>query len=241
MNIFIIPSCIRANNSFISVEQRFKQTLVTLDSIRQVDKKAFIFFIDNSVLPLKNDELVQIKNKVDMFIDLHDDLEAQNINNLPNIHIVKGLGEVNMLYRSLEVLKGCFDFTKEKGRIFKMGGRCFFESSFDIERYEGYEGKYIFKTRKESWRGNGQYLIDTRMYSWCFSLVDEYMDILKKSMPFILQNIDTEHAHFLNIPQDKLVEFDKIYVGCIIALNGSYVSDQKMDCGLEAHSVIFGD
>lgn len=226
MNIFIVPSCIRANHSAVSVEERFEQTLNTFDSIRQVDHDAFIFFVDNSVSPLKEDELEQIYTKVDLFMDLHNDQTAQNINNLPNVHVAKGLGEGYMLYRSMEVLKNRFDFNKEKGRIFKMGGRCFFEPPFDIRRYDGYEGKYIFKTRKDSWRGEGQYLIDTRMYSWCFSLADEYMEILKdKNPPYILQNVDTEHAHFLNIPQEKLVEFDKLHVGCIVALTGIYVSD----------------
>lgn len=226
MNIYIVPSCIRAHHSAINVDERFKQTLTTFDSIREKDHNAFIFFVDNSVSPLTESELEQIYPKVDLFMDLHNDGMAQNINNLPNVHIAKGMGEGYMLYRSMEVLKQKFDFAKEKGRIFKMGGRCVFEPVFDIRRYEGYEGKYIFKTRKESWRGPGEYLIDTRMYSWCFSLIDEYMEILRdKNPPYILQNIDTEHAHFLNIPHDKLVEFDKLHVGCVVALTGIYVSD----------------
>lgn len=226
MNIFIVPSCIKSNRSSVSIEQRFNQTIETFKSIREKDPEAYIFFSDSSPSPLSEEQIATINSNVDFFMNLHSDGYAQELNNINNVHIAKNLGETYILYVSLQQLKTMFDFSKLHGRIFKMGGRCIFENEFDIKRYAEHEGKYTFKKRKESWRGVGQYLIDTRMYSWCFSLIDEYIDILKtKNPPYLVQNIDTEHAHFLTIPQDKLVEFDKIHVGCVVALTGEYISD----------------
>jgi len=226
MNIFIVPSCVRTNQGSVNVEDRFNQTLKTFDTIREKVPEAFIVFVDNSKTPFTPEEHEIISPKINMFLGLHEDESAQKINDYHNIHVAKGMGEGYMLFFAMNVLKNHFDFSNQTGRIFKIGGRCLLEEGFDINRYNDLEGKYTFKTRVPSWRGDGHFLLDTRMYSWSFSLVEEYLEILRNKNPqYILNGIDTEHAHFINIPRDKLVEFDKIHVGCIVALTGSYVSD----------------
>jgi hypothetical protein len=226
MNIFIIPSCIRTGHGAVIVEERFNQTIKTFDTIRQKVSDAFIVFVDNSKIPFTAEELELIKPKINSFLPLHDNENAQKINDIPNVHIAKGMGEGYMLYCAMESLKQYIDFSKVTGRMFKVGGRCVLEDEFDITRYDNLYGKYTFKTRKPSWRNDCESLLDTRMYSWCFTLIDEYQDIIANKNPnYILKNIDTEHAHYINIPKDKLVEFDKIHVGCIVALTGNYVSD----------------
>jgi hypothetical protein len=226
MNIFIVTSCIKTNHGSVNVEERFNQTLKTFDSIRAKVPDAFIFFVDNSKTPFTEEEMNIIKPKIDAFLPLHEDEIAQKINDIQSVHIAKGLGEGFMLYAAMASLKEVMDFSNKTGRLFKVTGRGVLEDDFDITRYDDLQGKYAFKTRVPSWRGGDHYLLDTRMYSWCFSLVDEYMDILShKNSSYILNDIDTEHAHFINIPKDKLVEFNKIHVGCIVALTGQYVSD----------------
>jgi hypothetical protein len=63
------------------------------------------------------------------------------------------------------------------------------------------------------------------MFSWCTSLVDEYEQILQNNFQLLNIGLDTEHCHFLNIPKDKLLEFDMMNVGMMVARNGDYMLD----------------
>lgn len=224
-NIFIVTSCIRTDQGSVNVQDRFNQTIKTFDSIRQKVPGAFIFFCDNSPIALEESDKQLIITKVDAYFDMTNDEMAQTINKM-NVHIAKGMGEGYMLYQSMQALKQHINFQTESGRVYKMGGRCVLEENFDITEHEKEIGKYVFKKRVPSWMGEGHFLLDTRLYSWCFSLVDEYSNLLSEVNPqTILNGIDTEHTHFINIPKDKLVEKDKLNVGCIVALTGEYVSD----------------
>jgi hypothetical protein len=68
------------------------------------------------------------------------------------------------------------------------------------------------------------HVFDTRLYSLCPSLLMEYMEILQKNFQ-MMDFVDTEHAHFANIPQDKLVEFDRVYCKGQIASTGEWRYD----------------
>jgi hypothetical protein len=232
MNVFIVPSCIKTEHGLVDVKTRFNETIKTFDSIRENMPDALIVFIDNSKTTFTETEHTTIRNKVNMFISLHNDLTAQQFNIIPSVRIAKSAGETYMLISALKILKNHIDFKKEKGRVFKIGGRCILEKSFDISHYEHLDGKYVFKTRVPSWLGQNFYYLDTRLYSWCFSLVDEYLDILENknlklilNEKLILNDIDTEHSHFINIEKEKLIEFNKIHVGCVIASTGNYISE----------------
>jgi len=99
---------------------------------------------------------------------------------------------------------------------------------FTIDDYKDTEGKYVFKKRTKSWMDesiqkeyNSPYILETLLYSWSLSLVDEYLDILDKNVEYMIKGamhrFDTEHAHFCNIPKDKLLEFDKMNAGGHVA------------------------
>ena len=58
-------------------------------------------------------------------------------------------------------------------------------------------------------------------------MTDEYFSILNKNMQLINQGLDTEHAHFINVPKEKLLEFDVLNVGCYVAgyTDSYYIKD----------------
>jgi hypothetical protein len=37
--------------------------------------------------------------------------------------------------------------------------------------------------------------------------------------------LDTEHSHLINVPSEKLLEYDMLNVGCVMAANGQYMHD----------------
>ncbi|NDB60596.1 class I SAM-dependent methyltransferase [bacterium] len=120
----------------------------------------------------------------------------------------------------------------QKGRMFKLGGRCELNSKFTLDDYKNTESKYVFKERVISWMDPGiqqqfgsTHILETRLYSWCLSLVDEYLGVLEKNFKLMNQGFDTEHSHFLNIPKDKLLEYEMLNVSCFVSGGNYYKED----------------
>jgi hypothetical protein len=227
-NIFIVTSCIQPNIGVVNFEDRYIQTLETFDSVRRRTEDSLIVFIDSSVHPLEQSKLDVIKSKVDVFLDMTTNPSAQEINR----HNLKSLGENFLLLNAIMYLKENFDFKNIEGRMFKLGGRVSLLDEFDLKDYDNTFGKYVFKKRVPSWMPpevqnsyGSTHILETRLYSWCFSLVDEYVEIIHKNFALFNKGLDTEHSHMINIPSDKLLEFDMMNTGCVMALNGQYMHD----------------
>jgi len=106
------------------------------------------------------------------------------------------------------------------------------QDSFDLKDYDNCYGKYVFKKRLNSWMPEeiqnsygSTHILETRLYSWCFSLIDEYIQVIHKNFELFNRGLDTEHSHLINIPPDKLLEYDMVNTGCVLALNGEYMLD----------------
>jgi len=97
------------------------------------------------------------------------------------------------------------------------------EPEFNLSDYDNLFGKYVFKKRIPTWMPQVTHgatdLLITRMLSFCPSLIDNYMEVTQKNFP-LFQFMDFEHAHFVNIPKEHLVEFDKIHCSGWLAGNG---------------------
>jgi len=227
-NIFIVSSCIQPNIGVVNFEDRYTQTIETFDSVRRQTKDSLIVFTDSSVHPLENWKLDVIKSKVDIFLDMSTNTSAQEINR----HGLKSFGENFLILNSIMHLKEKYDFKNMKGRMFKLGGRVGLLDEFDLKDYDNTFGKFIFKKRVQSWMPldvqnsyGSTHVLETRLYSWCFSLVDEYIDIIHKNFALFNKGLDTEHSHMINVPSSKLLEFDMMNTGCVTALTGQYMHD----------------
>lgn len=231
MPIFIVPSCIKSNIGKISVDDRYQQTLRTFETIRErVGNDAAIVFVDSSIGGLEENRKQEIVSKVNYFLDFSGDPTAQELNKQG----LKSFGESYLLGRGILFVKETFDLSlTPNARMFKLGGRCELLESFTMKDYHsGVDGKFVFKKRLESWmpkdmqnRLAATHILETRLYSWSFSLVDEYLHVLDSNVALIRQGLDTEHSHFKNIPKDKLVEFDKLHVRCFVAAGAYYIED----------------
>jgi len=227
-NIFIVTSCIQPNIGVVNFEDRYTQTIETFDSVRRRTEDSLIVFIDSSVHPLEQWKLDVIKSKVDIFLDMTTNEPAQEINR----HGLKSVGENFLLLNAIMHLQEKYDFKNMEGRMFKLGGRVNLLDEFDLKDYDNTFGKYVFKKRVPSWMPpevqnsyGSPHILETRLYSWCFSLVDEYKSIIQKNFALFNKGLDTEHSHMINVPSDKLLEFDMMNTGCVMALNGQYMHD----------------
>lgn len=219
MNVFIVPSCLKSIIGKINYEDRYEQTLKTFDSIRKQTKDSVIIFCDSSIGGIEGEHKSIIGSLVDYFLDFSNDTTAQQINERG----LKSIGESYLLGHGITHAKNSLDLN-QKGRMFKLGGRCELLEEFTIDDYKDADGKFVFKTRIASWRDEptkvnfgATHLLETRLYSWSLDMTDEYISILNKNFELLNQGLDTEHSHFVNIPKDKLLEFEVLNVGCWVA------------------------
>jgi hypothetical protein len=214
-NLFIITSALKPNSGVFTDEQRFAQTITTLKSVRSKVPEAIIVFSDVSVRPVSDLERETIAGLCNFYIDLSQQPDVKSLSETGQ----KSTAENALLFFTLHTLKQN-NLLKNVKRIFKFSARSELEDSFDIKKYDNLFGKYVFKKAISTWMTDGpQNLFITRLFSFCASLVDNYLLVIQKNIP-ITNQIDTEHAHWVNIPKEHLVEFDKIDCWGWLAGNG---------------------
>jgi len=205
-NLFIITSSLKPNSGSFSDEQRFSQTIATLKSVRSKVPEAIIVFADVSLREVSNLERETIVGLCNAYIDLSEQPDVRNL----SINNQKSTAENVLLFYTIQTLKQN-NLLKNVRRIFKFSARSELEDGFDITEYDNLFGKYVFKKAIPTWMYNGpENLFITRMFSFCTSLVDNYLSVIQKNV-LLTNQIDTEHAHWVNIPKEYLVEFDKTH------------------------------
>jgi hypothetical protein len=218
-NLFLVTSAIKPLDSvFFTDEQRMHQTIDTLISIRKKMPESIIILAEASFNPLSDGEKTTLQQFCNGYIDLSTQTDVRGFSGVK----LKSQAETALLFHSLMILKQQ-PFICGVKRIFKFSGRTILDDSFNLSEYEGLFGKYVFKKRIPTWMPRVVYdasdLLITRMYSFCPSLIDNYLEVLGKNLD-LLNHMDTEHAHFVNIPKKYLVEFDTIHCTGWLSGNG---------------------
>jgi hypothetical protein len=138
----------------------------------------------------------------------------------------KSEAEIIMMFNTLLQIKQSKSIHEIK-RIFKYSARTILEDDFDITEYDNMFGKYVFKKSISSWMSSERktnitdHLYITRMYSFCPSLLDNYLQTLQPILNNVIQHsIDTEHAHYLCLDKKYVIEFDRIKCAGIVAGSG---------------------
>ena len=220
-NLFIVTSALKPNFGVFNDSDRFAQTVASLKSIRKQIPEAIILFADISVRPVPDLEREAIGGLCNLYLDLKDEPNT----NYCAVNGLKSHGENCLLGSVLINLKNnpqISPIMKDVKRIFKFSARSELEDTFNIKEYDNLFGKFVFKKRIVSWSNPNTSLFITRMFSFCPSLIDTYLDTIRKNLNDLSNNLvpDTEHAHFRNIPEKYLVEFDKIHCWGWLAGNG---------------------
>lgn len=226
--LFIVTSALCPNIGIFSNEERFRQTLATLQSIRNKCSNAYILFADASVNKVPAIQMSVISKNVNYFMMMHEKYN-EDVLYFSNLGL-KSHAETSLLYHvmvRMRVDENLQSILPSISRIFKITGRLELDENFDISAYENLEGKYVFKKRMDSWMPKPRIvdnILDTRLYSICPSNLTEYTEILQKNFQ-MLDFVDTEHAHFANIPKEKLIEFDKVHCKGQVASTGEWKYD----------------
>jgi glycosyltransferase involved in cell wall biosynthesis len=134
-NLVIITSVINCSKnrlsyyhtrSMFNIEERYKQTIKTIESINKYIPNCDILFCEASNLLLNKDIENDIKSKVKYYYNFYYD-NNQNIENAVNSEM-KGLGEANILLKAIEKI---IEEHMNYKYIFKISGRYYLNSSFN--------------------------------------------------------------------------------------------------------------
>jgi hypothetical protein len=222
--LFIVTSALNPEMGIINREDRLNQTIDGLKSLRERMPDAIVLMVDGSPNKIEEEKVKALREYVNFFADFSQDKEILQFSSTGR----KSEAENVLLFKTMLLLKqdeGLNEVVKTVKRIVKLSGRTILTDGFDIAEHD-HSGKYVFKTRMPTWIADSRKefatdLLITRMYSFCPTLIDNYMNLCSINVNLIDQtHIDTEHAHFVNINKDLLVELDTIYCQGIMAGTG---------------------
>jgi hypothetical protein len=226
-NLFIVTSALNANVGVVNSLDRFTQTIETLRNLRAKCPDDIVIFVDGSPTKPNVEKLKQIEQYANVVISWTDDEDIRRLAS----NGMKSAVETAMLFKTIVALKQTPEIMKlfhEVKRIYKYSSRSLLDENFDTSEYDGLFGKYVFKGAIPSWMPEDKkksvtdHLYITRLYSFCPSLIDDYLKTLQKIFENILQHdIDTEHAHYLCVDKRYVVEFEKINCSGIVAGTGN--------------------
>ena len=220
-NLFIVTSALQANIGVVGNEERLKQTIDTLENLKEKVPDAMVLLVDGS--PHNIDE--DIKKRISEYC------QAIWFNTHPDVYAMASSGrkseaEIIMMFNTLLQIKQNKSIHEIK-RIFKYSARTILENDFDINEYDNLFGKYVFKKSIPSWMSPERkinitdHLYITRMFSFCPSLIDNYLQTLQPILNNVITHgIDTEHSHYLCLDKRYVVEFDRIKCAGIVAGSG---------------------
>lgn len=207
--LFLITSALNPSYGVFSLQERLEQTKGTIKSIRDIVPEADIFLVDVSVNKLPDEIKAQIVPTVNYYMDLSDNETMRQL----SLGQAKSQSESYLTLCFLDALK-VNNLVDKYDRIFKITGRMELYEGFDIASYDNLKGKYVFQKRVATWMSTPYkectHLYNTRLYSFCSSLVDTHIEILSGIFDY-LNHVDLEHAMFARVPNELVVEFDKVY------------------------------
>lgn len=230
---FIITSCINTKKlvgvNVFDNSNRFEETLKTITSIRNKVPSAKIIFVDISTVPLLENQKDIIESKVDLFHQIEHNIFTLFANDIGS----KGMGEAYIMYKSLELIK---EHNLLGKRVFKITGRYNLADSFDISYYDNPEliGKYAHKINQwdvstDNFVNDRRRVVyfETRMWSFCYTLFDDYKSLLQNIFKLMVSSIgepmcNLEMCHWQLTPKHKVFEVETMHIEGYTADNGLY-------------------
>lgn len=223
-NLFIVTSAINAAIGAVSRDDRIKQTLDGLKILREQQPNAIIILTDGSPVAIEKDVIKQFAPYINLAMnwssdkDITDFAQAGRKSEAECVLLIKTIMMIQKEPQLMQMMQGI-------KRIYKISARTNLLEEFNDEEHDHF-GKYVFKTRIPTWltgerKNEFSHLLITRMYSFCPSLLSDYLQTLHKIMGGILKyHVDTEHAHYFYINKEYLIELDQIHCMGIVAGSG---------------------
>lgn len=231
-NWFIITSACNVDYGIYSLEQKFHQTCLTIDSIRKYCSNAKVIVLEASPISLPLEKRNFLHWASDLYIEMAGDPKIMRMHKELLTFAIKSPSECYIMGSFLQRQ----NFLNENDRVFKISGRYCLTEDFDIQKHNEH-GKFVFKEKeksvtyydvetKENIEPVSEYQYKTRLYSFCGSLIPYYKDKCFEMLNFFHDYYDgkftdIEHVMYKFLDHSLVTEIDTIGVaGCMVDRKG---------------------
>jgi hypothetical protein len=249
--LFLVGSAVNHFNednlSAFKAEERFNQTLDTLQSIRDKVPDAYILIYEASEISIKQEYKDKFIEQSDLFIECGDDPYMKSL--YENLHrdpgkftFVKSMLECRCLQIILNHMIEHNVFNNAT-RVFKLSGRYKLNEYFDIEDYKTrfLTNKYVMKYYDYGERFEDIENIYSLLYGckgsivtglWSFDrfLFNDIFNVLNRSFEYmeraiqLTAGIDIEHSFYHFIDRDKILNVPVLGLDLIKGMDGDRFS-----------------
>ena len=223
--LFIVTSALNPNMGILNREERMQQTIEGLQSLRNKCPDAIVLLADGSPEKVEEEKIRSLSHLVNFVADFSNDSDITQFASRG----MKSQAENVLLLKTMMLLKqdaSMMRLMQSVSRVYKFSGRTILNDGFDSSEHNHF-GKYVFKKRMPTWLSGERAeiftdLLITRLFSFCPSLIDDYMIMCRRNIGVINDaGVDTEHAHFFNMKPELLIELDQIHCQGVMASTGA--------------------
>jgi hypothetical protein len=124
-----------------------------------------------------------------------------------------------MLLEAIDTIK---KLKLDVDRVFKLTARYKLSDKFNVDEYIDIKEKYCFRPLQET----DNYSYHTRLWSFCYSIINDCEDMLRKSLVTITRDmINIEEAIFKNIDTNLVINKSIIHIEGALALTDEYIKE----------------
>ncbi|MBP2655655.1 MAG: hypothetical protein H6Q73_3224 [Firmicutes bacterium] len=197
------PLCYTDIRSIFCPEERAKQTVWTIESIRARFSKAKILLIESG---LNNELPCNIANLVDCYLYNGTDTAVRAAVDSK----FKGLGEAISLIQTAPYL--IYETTPF---VMKLSGRYFLSEDFNFNNWN------LQKFNALICEG----AISTRLYGFSQNEYPMWLNALKQAIPLLVAGVSIEDALYQNIAKDKFNSLKKLGVSGLVGVDASLIKE----------------
>lgn len=233
----LMTSAINTKFGVYSADQRFRQTMNSILSVKNKIPNSTIFLLESAGQSLTNDQQLALSDLVDHIFDFTTDNSVVGLyNSTDNWDVVKNVTEVMCFILALRTLINSGQLENYE-RVFKVSGRYVLNDNFDIEYYQSYKVKpcIVINQKKPSHFPSELTGIDyqfmSRLWSWPASLNGEILDVYDQTLKYMYERLaqgkyaDIEHCLYKFLDKDKILEKQIIGIQGNIGPNGASVNE----------------
>lgn len=249
--LFLVGSAINhfkeEDLSAFKAEERFQQTLDTIQSIKDKVPDAYVLIYEGSETPIKEEYKEKFIGKSDLFIECGDDPYMKSL--YENLHrdpdkftFVKSMLECRCLQLVLNHMRE-HNIFNDVTRVFKLSGRYKLNEYFNINDYQTrfLMNKYVMKYYDYKERFEDIENIYSTLYGckgsivtglWSFDrfLFNDIFNVLQRSFEYmeraiqLTAGIDIEHSFYHFIDRDKILNVPVLGFDLIKGMDGDRYS-----------------
>ena len=224
--IFFVNHALKVNQlSIYNDEERFKQTIETLNSIDKYCPNNQVFIFDSSPERPNIEYIQELSDRGAIFFYTGDEPDVKKFSNLGHRSIAECITFIYFI-----------DWFKKQSfqakRIYKLSGRYRLNDNF-IRDDDRFKDAFVFSTALDSWMPKHRQEsigVDKLFRLRCWHMDYNLLDTFEKELRNILTDcskygIDVEHSYYKNLHTYKTIELDKIGVCGNIAPSGDYIDE----------------